>query len=180
MNQVETSTRLLLIDGEWRQGEAGTLQSVNPATGLPNHEIACAGAGDVELAVASAQAAVARKGWAGMLAHARAAILHRMGELLEAKQEMFARLQMAENGKVYTECLAQAKSAAATFRYYAAVCETLGEEITPARGPYLSMRIHEPYGVVAAITPWNSPVPLQPHRPVGAGASRPSGTARGQ
>ena len=50
------------------------------------------------------------------------------------------------------------KSAAATFRYYAAVCETLGSELTPARGDYLSMTVHEPYGVVAAITPWNSPI----------------------
>jgi len=68
---------------------------------------------------------------------------------------------MIENGKVWAECTAQVKSAAAIFRYYAAVCETLGSELTPARGPYLSMSVHEPYGVVAAITPWNSPMTME-------------------
>jgi len=41
------------------------------------------------------------------------------------------------------------------------VCETLGDDMNPARGPYLSMTIHEPYGVVAAITPWNSPLTME-------------------
>jgi betaine-aldehyde dehydrogenase len=68
---------------------------------------------------------------------------------------------MIENGKVRSECVAQVRSAAATFRYYAAVCETLGSEVTPARGNYLSMSVHEPYGVVAALTPWNSPMTME-------------------
>jgi betaine-aldehyde dehydrogenase len=68
---------------------------------------------------------------------------------------------MLENGKVWSECAKQVKSAAATFRYYGAVCETTGSEITPARGDYLSMSVYEPYGVVAAITPWNSPLTME-------------------
>src|SRR6185295_19722937 len=59
------------------------------------------------------------------------------------------------------ECRAQAASAAATFRYYAAVCETQGSEVTPPRGAYVSMTVYEPYGVVAAITPWNSPLTIE-------------------
>ena len=78
-----------------------------------------------------------------------------------ANTETFARLQMIENGKVWSECVAQAKSAAATFRYFAAACETLGSEVTPSRGNYLSMTAYEPYGVVAAITPWNSPMTME-------------------
>jgi len=49
-------------------------------------------------------------------------------------------------------------SAAGTFQFYAAACETLEETLTPARGDYLTMSVHEPLGVVAAITPWNSPI----------------------
>jgi aldehyde dehydrogenase (NAD+) len=30
--------------------------------------------------------------------------------------------------------------------------------VTPSRGDYLTMTVHEPYGVVGAITPWNSPI----------------------
>ena len=68
---------------------------------------------------------------------------------------------MIENGKVWNECKAQVASAAATFRYYAGVCETLGAEVTPSRGNYLSMTRYEPYGVVLAITPWNSPLTME-------------------
>ncbi|KRB67981.1 aldehyde dehydrogenase family protein [Noviherbaspirillum sp. Root189] len=77
------------------------------------------------------------------------------------RADEFSRLQMLENGKVWAECKAQARSAEATFRYYAAVCETLGAEVTPARGDYLSMTAYEPYGVVVAITPWNSPLTME-------------------
>ena len=66
--------------------------------------------------------------WRDLLPHRRAALLHRIGERSTRDAEPFARLQMLENGKVLAECVAQAKSAAATFRYYAAVCETLGSE----------------------------------------------------
>lgn len=46
----------------------------------------------------------------------------------------------------------------ALFRYFAAVVETAEDQLTPRRGPYLTMSIHEPIGVVGAITPWNSPI----------------------
>jgi betaine-aldehyde dehydrogenase len=80
---------------------------------------------------------------------------------MTANSDRFARLQMLENGKVWSECVAQVKSAAATFRYYASVCETLGSDLTPSRGNYLSMTVHEPYGVVVAVTPWNSPMTME-------------------
>ncbi len=65
---------------------------------------------------------------------------------------------MRDSGKPLKECVNMVETAAGTFRYYAAVCETLVGEMTPARGDYFSMAIAEPYGVVAAITPWNSPI----------------------
>ena len=84
-----------------------------------------------------------------------------MADGIDASAELLARLQMIENGKVWNECKAQVASAAATFRYYAGVCETLGAEVTPSRGNYLSMTRYEPYGVVLAITPWNSPLTME-------------------
>lgn len=49
-------------------------------------------------------------------------------------------------------------SAASTFRYFAAALETMEEAITPSRGPWMTLSRYEPLGVVAAITPWNSPI----------------------
>jgi acyl-CoA reductase-like NAD-dependent aldehyde dehydrogenase len=41
------------------------------------------------------------------------------------------------------------------------LCETTESAVTPARGNYWSMTVQEPYGVVAALTPWNSPLTME-------------------
>ena len=74
---------------------------------------------------------------------------------------MLARAQMRDNGKTLKECRAQAMSAADTFRYYAAVCETFDSEFNTQRGASVTATVYEPVGVVAAITPWNSPLTLE-------------------
>jgi betaine-aldehyde dehydrogenase len=153
--------RPLLIGRDWIDDTGETIVSVNPATGQINHEVCAASARHVEAAVDAARTAAAAPAWLAMLPHKRARLLARLADLIEARSEDFARIQMLENGKVLAECRSQAASAAATFRYYAAVCETLGSEVTPARGSYLSMTVYEAYGVVAAITPWNSPLTME-------------------
>lgn len=156
-----TQCKPMLIDGEWINNGSERLVSVNPATGQVNYEVCAATPANVEHAVAAAARAARAQNWSALLPHQRAEVLHRIAERMSANAERFAQLQMIENGKVWSECVAQVKSAAATFRYFAAVCETLGAEVTPARGNYLSMTAYEPYGVVAAITPWNSPMTME-------------------
>lgn len=151
----------MLIGGKPRPGSDAPLCPVNPATGEPVQEVAAAGAGEIDEAVRDAARAAADASWAGLMPQQRAAIVRGIGDRIEAQAAYFADLQMRENGKPRGECLAQARSAAATFRYYAAVCETLSSEMPPARGPYLPLTVHEPYGVVAAITPWNSPLTME-------------------
>jgi betaine-aldehyde dehydrogenase len=155
------AVRPMLVGGERISGGGGTLASVNPATGMTNYEVSCASREDVDHAVKIASDAAARSSWRGLMPHQRAAILHRISDRITEEIPHLAAQQMIENGKVMSECIAQAKSAAATFRYYAAACETLESEVTPARGSYLSMSVYEPYGVVAAITPWNSPMTME-------------------
>ena len=151
----------MLIDGQQVSTANDPLVSINPANGAINHTISVAGSDEVDGAVQSSARAAARPDWRNLQAHQRAAVLHRIGDFMLRDAEVLAHLQMIENGKVRAECIAQVRSAAATFRYYAAVCETLGSEVTPARGNYLSMTVHEPFGVVAALTPWNSPVTME-------------------
>jgi len=151
----------MLIDGHWLHETTDTLTSVNPATGAVNHEVAAATTAHVAQAVDAASRAAASAAWRTLLPHQRAGILYRIAGLITEHAERFARMQMIENGKIWPECTAQAKSAAGIFQYYAGVCETLGAELSPSRGAYLSMTVHEPYGVVAAITPWNSPLTME-------------------
>lgn len=150
-----------LAGGQWTVGGGEGIRSVNPATGEVTAEISTPSAAEVDAAVRSADAARRAPAWRDMLPHARARLLSRVADAIDARADALARLQMLENGKVLAECRAQVASAAATFRYYAAVCETVESSVTPARGPYWSMTVHEPMGVVAAITPWNSPLTME-------------------
>ena len=68
---------------------------------------------------------------------------------------------MRENGKLRRECVEQATNGAAAYRYFASICETMPTEVAPSRGEHLAMVLYEPFGVVAAITPWNSPLTLE-------------------
>ena len=85
-------------------------------------------------------------------------MLVRVAQIIRDRAEDLAQKQRLDNGKPITETRALVASAAATFQFFAAACETLEDSLTPARGDFLTMSVHEPIGVVAAITPWNSPI----------------------
>jgi len=149
------------VGGQPVNGSGPLFASIDPATGRSNGEFTSASAADVDAAVRVAADAAGRRPWREMRPHERARILSRIADGMAARTEDLAAIQMRENGKVIAECRAQVASAIATYRYYAAVCETTESELTPPRGDYLSMTVHEPIGVVAAITPWNSPLTME-------------------
>jgi betaine-aldehyde dehydrogenase len=155
------SIRPFLVGGNWSKGRGTPLATTNPVDGTTIAEVACASAADVADAVAAARSALNDREWRGLLPHERARRLARFAELIECDIDRLARIQMEDNGKTLRECRAQFASAASTFRYYAGVCEISESEVTPPRGPYWTMTTYEPIGVVAAITPWNSPATLE-------------------
>ncbi|MBS7808807.1 aldehyde dehydrogenase [Variovorax sp. PCZ-1] len=146
------------FSGQWRDG-SGTLYSTEyPATGEVVAQLHASTAQDVDEAVRFAEAARHQPDWAKLMPHQRAAILHKMAALIREKSEELAALQRLDNGKPVKECRALVASAAGTFQYFAAVCETFESSVTPQRGDFLTMSLYQPLGVVGAITPWNSPI----------------------
>ncbi|WP_321795738.1 aldehyde dehydrogenase [Caballeronia sp. J97] len=161
MNHPDTSLVTsgdIFIGGVWRKGRGNQYASLYPADQSVNAEISTADADDAREAVEIADRAFRKADWAGLKPHQRAAVLHRIASLIEARHEALAQLQRRDNGKPISETRALVTSAASTFRYFASCLETLEEELTPSRGDYLTMSVHEPLGVIAAITPWNSPI----------------------
>ena len=147
-----------LIGGRWRDGSGPQYSTEYPADGSVVAELHAASVADADEAVQAAEAARHRPSWAGLKPHQRALLLHRMAAGIRDRAEELAQLQRLDNGKPVSETRALVASAAGTFQYFAAACETLEDQVTPARGDYLTMSLHEPIGVVAAITPWNSPI----------------------
>ncbi|MFC9267362.1 aldehyde dehydrogenase family protein [Streptomyces zhihengii] len=148
----------ILIAGQWRRGAGEPVDTVDPATGAVLATVHSASADEVGEAAEAAAAAAADPRWRDLLPHQRARVLHRIGDLVEAAADELAAVQTADTGKTLAETRALALSAAGTFRYMAAVLETAEDSLTPSRGAYVTMSVHEPVGVVGAVNPWNSPV----------------------
>jgi acyl-CoA reductase-like NAD-dependent aldehyde dehydrogenase len=161
LRQSETTLLPFFVGGSWVTGTGPAIETLNPADGSLLAHVSSASASDVDMAVSAARAALRNSAWRGCKPHQRAAFLYRMSELIQRDAERLARLQMSDNGKTLGECRRQIASAAGTFRYYAGACETREDVLPPRRSDALAMTIAEPVGVVAAITPWNSPATLE-------------------
>ncbi|WP_127106237.1 aldehyde dehydrogenase [Pararhodobacter zhoushanensis] len=148
----------LFIGGEWEIGTGAEITSIFPADGSVNRVLKGASRADGERAIARALKAQADPAWRGLKPHERARYLHRIADGIDANAQRIAFIQTRDTGKTLRETSALVASAAATFRYMAAALETLDDSLTSPRGDYLTMSVHEPLGLVAAITPWNSPI----------------------
>ena len=146
------------IAGTWRLGRGERFDSLYPATNEVVASLNSASVADVDEAISAADHAFRTSGWAQRKPHERAAVLQRISALIRENSEALAQRQRLDNGKPINETRALVASAAGTFQFFASACETMEETLTPSRGDYLTMSVYEPMGVVAAITPWNSPV----------------------
>lgn len=148
----------IYVGGRWVLGAGDEIETVDPATSAVFATLHSARVEDVDTAVQGGIDAAHRSGWATMLHHERAAVLHRIGNSIEYNADRIAALQTLDTGKTLIETRALALSAANTFRYMAAALETMDGVLTTPRGPWMTMSTHEPMGVIGAITPWNSPI----------------------
>ena len=149
----------IYIAGEWRLGRGNVIQSLFPADNSVNAEISTATLDDVEEAIVKADQAWRKPEWRNSLPHERAKILYKVADIIEARVEELSKLQTRDNGKPLSETRGLVLSAAATARFNAAACETFNEELTTQRASdFVTMSVYEPVGVIAAITPWNSPI----------------------
>lgn len=149
----------IFIGGKWRPGGGEVLQSHFPADGTLNATLNAASLDDLEEAIAVGERAWRAPAWRNALPHQRARILHHVANEIEARVDALAQMQSRDNGKPLAETRGLVLSAAGTARYFAAACELLeGELPTPRIAQVLTFSRYEPLGVVAAITPWNSPI----------------------
>ncbi len=163
-----TPNKALFINGQYQAAASGDLiESHDPATGTLIARIANAGTKDVDDAVAAARQAL-NGPWSKMVPMERAAILTRIGDLIEKNIEELSELEIIDQGKPYVVARwAEIPFAANQFRFFAGQAMSLeGNTLTPSvnyqpEGKTVSAwTVKEPVGVVAAITPWNSPLCL--------------------
>jgi acyl-CoA reductase-like NAD-dependent aldehyde dehydrogenase len=151
----------MLIGGRAADAQSGaTFESTNPYTGRPWAVLPDGGPADVDAAVAAARAALDGE-WGALTGFARSALLRRLGDLVAANADRLARLEVNDSGKLYREMIGQLNGLGGWYQYFAGLADKIEGRQIPAPSPdYLVYTRREPVGVVAAITPWNSPLML--------------------
>jgi alpha-ketoglutaric semialdehyde dehydrogenase len=147
-----------LIDGH-RAAPSGTerYRALNPSQ-LDDvvTEYAFSSPGEVEAAVAAAQAAF--PGWRDRGAIARAEILSKAGSLMIARAGELGALMSREMGKPLPEAVSEAGYAGKVLQFYAGEAQRpAGETLHSGRPNVHYYTLREPLGAVGLITPWNFP-----------------------
>ncbi|MCC6917658.1 MAG: aldehyde dehydrogenase [Alphaproteobacteria bacterium] len=131
----------------------------DPATTRILTEVAEASAGDVADAVASARRAF-ETSWRDKRGSSRATILFAIAAAIRAEAEQLAILETFDTGKPLRQSRADIATSARFFEFYAGVADKIYGETIPGERNFWAYTLREPYGVVAHITPWNSPLSL--------------------
>ena len=137
------------IDGVDVPGTGETMTTVNPANGQVLAEVAIAGQGEIDAAVAAARKAFAT--WSQLPGLERGKYLYRIARRLQERSREFAILETLDNGKPIRETRDfDVPTAAAHFFYYAGWADKLDYAYPGAKA--------RPLGVAAQVIPWNFPM----------------------
>ena len=158
----EMKKHRMLIGGQWVEPQSGAwFESVNPYTAAPWALIPRGGKEDVDRAVAAAKSAFYGDDWRKLTASARGALLSKLADLIAADAARLAEIETTDNGKLIAEMRGQLNYIPQWFRYFGGLADKIEGRVIPIDKPgVFNFTREEPLGVVAAITPWNSPLLL--------------------
>ena len=140
-----------------------TLGSMNPATGEVVGEVPITPVDRIPQLVHDARKA--QVGWGAIPLEERAKILIEAGKCLEEDAERIGGILTAEMGKPLAEGIGEANYAASSIaEEVEEIIAAITPEILEDDATTTTMRF-DPFGVVAAITPWDFPI-LMPHHAV--------------
>ncbi len=150
---------LNFINGQLVEPAAGEfMENMEPATGQVYGKIPNSDAVDVQAAVEAAKAAW--PAWKKTTPQMRAAMLNKLADLMEARQDEFIRAEVVDNGKpVSLAGRVDVPRGIANLRAFAqAACEFGGETFEKETSSSYTLR--PPIGIVSVISPWNLPLLL--------------------
>src|SRR3990170_401527 len=155
-------TYQMYIDGQWVDSASSRhFESHNPYTGKPWALIPRGNAADVDRAVRAAHKAFTTGEWPKLSASRRGVLLRKLGDLITEKSKYLAEIEVRDNGKLYAEMSAQTAYMAQWYHYYGGLADKIEGAVIPTdKADVFNYTRYEPLGVVAAITPWNSPLLL--------------------
>lgn len=152
----------MYINGEWTPSSDGKyFKSYNPASGEAWCEVAEATAEDVDRAVKAAQDAFENSEWTNMTYTQRGRLVSKLGDLIADNVEELATFETTDNGKLIREMRGQLSYLPEFYYYFGGLADKIqGSTLPIDKRDMFAFTTREPLGVVAAITPWNSPLYL--------------------
>jgi 5-carboxymethyl-2-hydroxymuconic-semialdehyde dehydrogenase len=138
----------------------GTFDVADPVSNKVYVQASAGDTDDIEAAVEAAAEAFRLGPWPRLAARARAKILNRIADGIEARGDQIADLETFDTGLPVTQARGQAARAAENFRYFADVIVAQHEEAFSQPGQ-LGYVLRQPAGVAGLITPWNTPFMLE-------------------
>jgi succinate-semialdehyde dehydrogenase / glutarate-semialdehyde dehydrogenase len=149
----------LYIDGEWVDGEDGTIDVRNPAT---DEVIATIADGSVADGIRALDAAVAAQhSWSRTPSRTRAEVLRRAWELLQEHADDFALLMTLEMGKPLREARSEVAYGGEFLRWFSEEAVRIdGRYTANPEGTGQMVITHRPVGPCYLITPWNFPLAM--------------------
>jgi succinate-semialdehyde dehydrogenase / glutarate-semialdehyde dehydrogenase len=159
-NAGMAAAETLYVDGKWAAAADGAVFAVeDPATGQVIGRVSDAGAADAERAVGAAVAAFA--GWSRRTAYERSEALYRAHAIMTARAEELAQLMTREQGKPIRAARNEVNYGADFLLWFAEEAKRVYGSVLPSpRADQRFTVLHQPVGVVAAITPWNYPISM--------------------
>lgn len=151
----------MFIDGRWRDSsDRAVMPATNPFNQEVHGEIPVATQTDVEEAIAAARQTF-NDHWRHTLPGERTKLLNKAADLIDTEADRLALLETTDNGKVIRETHSQMGYSARIFRYYAGWADKLHGDVVPLdQKDVLDLTLRVPYGVIACVTAWNSPVAI--------------------
>ncbi|WP_353511334.1 aldehyde dehydrogenase [Intrasporangium sp.] len=132
--------------------------TINPWTREKWAEVAEASAADADRAIAAARKAFDEGPWPRMGRNERAALIHRLADLMEEHADELARLDSTDMGKPFAQAKHDVGRSVWNFRFFADHQRDHVGEVMPMDSGHHTYTEYGPAGVVAAISPWNFPL----------------------
>ncbi|HWU45548.1 MAG TPA: 5-carboxymethyl-2-hydroxymuconate semialdehyde dehydrogenase [Humibacter sp.] len=150
------------IDGEFVDSvDRDTFDVLDPVSNRTYLQAAAGKKADIDLAVAAATRAFTDGPWPRMLPRARARVLNKIADAVEAQDARLAELETFDTGLPITQALGQAQRAAENFRFFADLIVAQADDAYKVPGRQINYVNRKPIGVAGLITPWNTPFMLE-------------------
>jgi betaine-aldehyde dehydrogenase len=137
---------------------SATFPTISPSTEQVLHDVPAGGEAEINAAVAAARAAADATDWGTGSGASRAALLRALAAKLKEHKDILTKIESLDMGKHILDAAGDVDACCGILEANAALAEQLDTKRNiPLQGTELNTGYlrYEPFGVVAAITPWN-------------------------